>query len=501
MVGMATLSGDADQGFAIGPFSGGLNKLENPRVIGDDQLAICQNMDIGRSGELSIRPGLRLIRSNISANPITAVGSALLANNTSRMYVRDAVTNTLYSADGSAISDGVSAYTALTVNAGNSEKVVQYANSAWIIPKGTSAVGVQQNLLTNTSTTVPSMPRGTSALVFKDRLFIFGPVDLTNTATQRIYYSAATDFTNFPASNFFDINPGDGEGTTAAIASNDTLVFFKRHSTWALFYDSDPGLGTLRKINAEIGATGPRSVTAFENVLYLIDERTVYRIQNLLFTDIGKNISLRTERNALTFGINTTDHAVNFGPKIMFVIYTGTSGMPYEYYVYNTEVDAWTQYVFNQNPSIFIPVVAVTGFRDYIATAVGSSNLLIISPFRNDNASFGDYPGAVTAVMVQTKRYSAGTTSRYKRLFWWGMEVSSNGSLSMTAISTNILNSVTAVRVGSGDYQFFKAFTPSRFRYIEFLMTSLSPSHRLTILPGQAYVSSNKNEVNDAVNT
>ena len=310
--------------FSLGPFSGGLNQLEDPRIIGDDQLAVCQNMDIGRSGELVIRNGLR--EASSSAQVIKFIGTSTKSDNTSRLYQFAAGNGGVYYNDAPL---SAAAYTLTLTQAGQTEKVVQYNNNVYVIPKGvqfgtaTPGVGFLQNLTSNITASVPSMPRGTGGIIFKDRLFIFGPVDRANTATQRIYYSAATDPTNWPAANFFDVNPGDGEGITAMISIQDTLIIFKRHSTYALFYDTDPGLGVLRRVNTQIGATGPDAVAQFENGIFIVDEKTVYRIQNLLFTDIGNNLNLRVRRTTQTFAYDTLDQVFVFGNRIMFIVYTG----------------------------------------------------------------------------------------------------------------------------------------------------------------------------------
>lgn len=492
---MGKLSGGENQAVVpIGPFSGGLNQLEDSRIIGDDQLAVCQNVDIGRSGELSIRPGLRLVKT--ATSNIRMIGTALKANNTTRAFYRLTATSDIHYADAAAITSNAAWTSIGSTVAGATEKVVQYSSKAWFIPKdvqpggSTAAQGVSMDLTSNAVATVAAMPRGTGAIVFKDRLFIFGPIDANNAASQRVYYSAATDFTSFPAANFFDINPGDGEGITAAYTSQDTLVFFKRHSTYVLFYDTDPGLGVLRKVNSQIGVTGPDAVQQFENALFIIDEKTIYRVQNLLFIDIGKNLNITSRRTTVTFGSTTQDFVFVFGTKIMFIIYTGRAGAPYEYYVYNTVIDAWTQYVFNEQPERFYSIVSGTSFEDDIATKTGSANLYVFSPFRSDDPAFGDYPNALTAVTVRTKKYSMGNASLYKRLFWWGMEAYFTGQITLQSIA-DFVNSSTSSAITSASVTqptFIKGFVANRGRYLEFLLTSSYANQRLLILPGVAYV-------------
>ena len=485
----------------LGPFSGGLNQLEDPRIIGDDQLAVCQNMDIGRSGELILRNGLR--EQTSTTQVIKFIGAATKSDNTSRLYEFAAGDGFVYYNDSPLT---VSAYIFLTVQAGQTEKTVQYNNNVYVIPKGvqfgtaTAGVGFYQNLTSNAITSVASMPRGTGSLIFKDRLFIFGPVDRTNTATQRIYYSAATDPTNWPAANFFDVNPGDGEGVTAMIAIQDTLIIFKRHSTYALFYDTDPGLGVLRRVNTQIGATGPDAVAQFENGIFIIDEKAVYRIQNLLFTDIGKNINLRVRRVTQTFAYNTLDQAFVFGNRIIFTVYTGRGGgADYEYYIYNTEIDAWSQYTFTFQPRRFFRIINTSSFEDYLATNE-TINFSIFSPFRTDNAALGDGASAITPMLVKTKMFNLDHTSSFKRLFWWGMDITASRVVNMTAIADGVASAVAAV-TGSGAVQFYKAFNPARFRYMQFQVDSATAGQRLTIFPGIAHVGIKPSGMNVQANT
>ena len=484
----------------IGPFSGGLNQLEDPRIIGDDQLAVCQNFIIGRSGELTIRNGLRELVS--SSQVIKLIGTATKSDNTSRLYE--------YAVDGGVYYNDApltfASYVFIVNTAGQPEKIVQYNNNVYIIPKGvtTSAangIGFSHNLTSNAVTSIASMPRGTSGLIFKDRLFIFGPIDRTNAATQRIYYSAATDPTSWPAANFFDVNPGDGEGVTAIISVQDTLLIFKRHSTYALFYDTDPGLGVLRRVNTQIGATGSDSIVQFENGIFVIDEKTIYRVQNLLFTDIGKNLNLRVRRLTQTFAYDTIDSCVVVGNRIMFVVYVGRgAGVNYEYYIYNTEIDAWAQYIFAFQPRRFFRSINTSSFEDFLCSN-DTINFGVFSPFRADAGALGDGAGGggPVPVLVKTKIYNVDRTSSYKRLFWWGMDVACTGAINMTTFADSIASAVASI-TGNGNVQFFKAFNSTRGRYLQFQIDSAVAGQRLIILPGVAHIGIKSSNMDNPAN-
>lgn len=477
----------------IGPFPGGLNQLEDPRFIGDDQLAVCQNVDIGRSGELILRAGLRQIFTLGAA--FRLIGTTQLSNSNSRVYGRFIVAGAISYIDGPNILSGGVGNTIASPAAGKTEKVLQYGNAAWFVPKDVQgggpalAQGLKQDLGTNAETVIPAMPRGSGGVVFKDRMFIFGPIDATNTLTQRVFYSAAGDMTSWPAANFFDVNAGDGEGVTAAYPIGDALIFFKRHSTYALFYDTDPGLGVLRKVSTQIGATGPDAVTQFENSLYIIDDKTIYRVQNLLFVDIGKNLNLKTRRLTTVYPTDVSDFIMVFGTKILCSIYTGRA-TPMEYYVYNTEIDAWTQYTFAQQPERFYKVTATTSFEDYVAANHTSGVFYGFSPFSSAPPP-GDYPTGIVPVTVRTKKYSFGNSGFYKRLFWWGLDIYLTGSISLQVIADTINASAVATLNEAGNTQpaFLKAFIPTRGRYLEFLLTANSANQSLLILSGSGLVS------------
>lgn len=368
----------------IGPFTGGLNLRESPRQINDQQLASCINFDIGRAGELSVRPGLKAFRVNGTINlglPAATylVGSARLSTTgASRLFGVQNGTRNLYYTDSTTSASVPWASAFAGGSPGTFSRTIQYLNRAIFIPKGTTSGGSSAGVSIDLTSLVASdqgtnLPKGSGAVIFKDRLFVFGPVDSDNTGTQRVYYSRSTVFSSgtptqveFPALNYFDISQGDGENVTAAVGAQDTLIFFKQHSVWALQYDTDPGLGTLRKVNSEIGATGPDAVIAFQNEIYIIDERTIWKMQNFLFDDIGKNLDLGTIRTSVDFRSLADDTDV-FGNRIVFSVATGVSGLAFRYFVYNTEIGAWSEYTFAEIPVKFYSITDLANSETHVA--------------------------------------------------------------------------------------------------------------------------------------
>ena len=497
----------------IGPFGGGLNTLEDPRIIGNDQLASCTNMDVGRSGELIMRTGLNYVRSNIAAFNVgfSLIGTAIGPTGTNYVFVKDLYFHSIFYTSGAmgiGITDPTIAWTQLSSQSFSGNKLVQYNNTVIFIPQDSSTS--VYCTLTSTGitavTTTTAIPQGNNGIIFKDRLFVFGIISsLPNSAqpTTRVYYSASTNAVSFPIANFFDINPGDGEGVNAAIILSDALVLFKTRSTYALYFDTDPGLGTLRRISDEIGTSSSHSVVRYENVAYLIARRTVYRIQNLLFLDIGRNLNLMAKRFSVPVQTDNDkqDFIFAFNTKLFLIVYTGVG---YLYYVYNVEVDAWVQYTFDEQPNKFYVVndlINGNALQTWVATKVSSSNLYLFSP-SNPN-SYGDYPSGTTAFYVKTKKYAFTDSTYYKRMFWWGMDALIGGladSAQFTAYSDSV-PSTTSSFTGTADklIKFYKNFNAQRGRFFEFEIMG-NASSKVELLPGYVHIAQ-KNDVTDATST
>lgn len=517
-----------DNPVGLGPFSGGLNQLDDPRSIGDNECAILQNFDIRQTGDLRLRSGLRLVRGNeLTAyfqgfGGVTryAIGVATKADGTPRMYMLEDNNSTFgqgnfgYAfAEGSNITSTTYTWTlfdsgqVLSSNfgiayGGRTVKLVQYSGYAYFVPKdvsdrngaSTTAVGFRHSLTNNdgvpiTSDAILGMPRGSGALISKDRMFIFGPLDNKNSATSRIYYSASTDPTTWPANNFFDVNPGDGEGVTAAFVVSDYIVIFKKHSTYILTYSGDPGLGTLRKISDTIGCTGPEAVKQLENALYFLDERTAYRLQNYVFTDIGKNLNIQGQRTTLIFGFQTQDFVYTWGTRVVYAVYVG-GNIPYKYYCYHTEVTAWTEYTFASQPNRFFKVSNTTSLEDIVSTKLNARQHFVQKPFSVLPADFGDGTTMITPFTLKTKSFTWGNFTAYKRLFWWGLSVATTGKVIMKCYADTVA-SVADEIVGTGLVAFLKSYTSQRGRYFSFSIdnsTNITPNQQVNILSGIAFI-------------
>ena len=487
----------------VGPFTGGLNIREDARIIADGQLAECINFDIGRAGELTTRTGLKAIAYNngnpAGSVPVRILGS-LATTSGSRLFLRTVeATPRIFYSDNPEPPDLSTVWTAATTTTAKEVgAVVQGVDAvntttpyAWFIPRGSSATGFRQVLTGTTESAVASMPRGSGGFIFKSRLFIWGPLTLGGTGTYRVYYSAAGDFTSWPANNFFDVGPGDGETVTALIGAGDTLLIFKTGSTWALLFDTDPYLGSLRKVNNEIGANSPTAVASFQNEIYIVSRLGIYRVVNLLFQDVGKSLGLDKTRGAVDFTLYNDSVSV-IGSKIIFALATGVESAPFKYYVYFTEIDAWSQYTFGSlYPERFQKYLDYKIPDHVFATQLNSPVLYHMHPYGTEAVDFGDSPNNITAFSMRTKKFSYSGATDYKRLFWWAMEAvagAANTAFSMYCIADDVRTSEVQPRAVGTLRGIVKAFTTNRFRTVQYVITSSAVQARLIFFSGQANV-------------
>lgn len=493
----------------LGPFTGGLNLVDDPKLLADNELAVCQNFDVNPDGQLVVRSPLKLLSSIDVVDPASLpgsgvaaqyiIGTALQSDNVSRIYVWSYRDGFVYWQTGPSFVTPYNKQNGWPAGGnGAPSKVVQYNNYAWLIPTtGTVAVaqGFQSDMTvgTNGGATVPNMPMGSGAVIHKDRLFIFGPQNFnTFVATSRVYYSTATDFTSWPALNFFDINPGDGEGVTAAYATTDAIIFFKRHSTYILTFDTDPGLGTLRRLDSAIGCTGPNAVAVYQNSIYFISEQSIYRIVGYNIVEIGRKLGLRTQITNSAKNAFNQDFAYVLGARVIFAIHTGAQ---YVYYVYHAEVGAFSQYLLTEQPSRFYKVQSATHAEEMVASRIDNLKMYRMQPFGLTAAgdvidgisALGDYPGNLLPVVITTKTFNFGEFEDFKRMFWWGAELETkNTSFTMRALhpdSLNVPTDTTYTSYGTAT-TFFKAKATKRSRWYNFTIktdtnTTQNPFFRL----------------------
>lgn len=128
----------------------------------------------------------------------------------------------------------------------------------------------------------------------------------------RLYFSEPLEPEYWPAINFLDIEPGDGDRLMGAVSNFDRLIICKRRKTYVLTFRENPGIEVYvpSRISSDIGCIGPRtfaqvesgSVWLADRGLAIYDGRTVQHVpasglMNDIFTDEENPNYVRRDRN------------------------------------------------------------------------------------------------------------------------------------------------------------------------------------------------------------
>lgn len=128
----------------------------------------------------------------------------------------------------------------------------------------------------------------------------------------RLYFSEPLEPEYWPAANFLDVEPGDGDRLMGAVSNFDRLVICKRRKTYVLTFRENPGIEVFvpSRISSDIGCIGPRtfaqveagSVWLADRGLAIYDGRTVQHVpesanMNSIFTDPDNPNYVRRDRN------------------------------------------------------------------------------------------------------------------------------------------------------------------------------------------------------------
>src|SRR5690606_16644308 len=284
----------AVQEFQIGPFAGGINTYSDPAMIADDEMVDCINYDLSLDGSLVSRPPWQLLNGSVTVNSSTSstppecsqiiIGTGVYERN------RFIVINSTHT--GSAASyiyyvDGINAGLLAKIADGVHSKMHRYSDDLYIVPlpNGGSGTAVRYDLAGGLVTPLPNMPAGYASIVYKDRLWVAGRRGSVNSS--RLYFSDLADFSLWPGTNFFDINPGDGDAVNELVVYQDNIIIFKDNATYVLAYDTGPAQAVLQVINENIGAMGPHCVDVYENSIFILKYNQLYEMSNYDFVRVS----------------------------------------------------------------------------------------------------------------------------------------------------------------------------------------------------------------------
>lgn len=463
----------------IGPRKQGLNQREDMRNIEDDELSEVVNFNITDDGMLEPRAGYSGVDAPAHGFTLPThylLGSMIHTDGNqyalAAFYDSGSNVSKIYSI----LSDTWDARHASTTFTGPYKSVVQYNGRLWYIPGNASAQGKYTTGLTAAAATgVAAMPWGDYGFMFKDRMFI------VRKSENRIYFSKATDPETWlsPDGGSFDVNPGDGQTITKVVVTNNIMTIFKRDATYQFSFVDDPVKnGTLRQVSPDQGAF---DAITFNNEIYCVNSRSVFKFINGFFVDLGQKLDLFRDHDLDT----SNDPGVRLSVINRLLLVGKVNDLVRgrnAWYAMNLDTNAWSQH--------FYPLDAIGPNTNSVQTRnasgtfsfygdgkfTGICRVLHRTTQQLDVESLTSgltfYPG----YKFVTKEYAFNSELEWKRLFAWGIEtdeLSPEPNIVPSPKVGVVLNGTVNVTVDVPDD--FIAQLSARFRRIAFTYNALDP--------------------------
>lgn len=410
----------------IGPFTGGLNNGSDPSAVADSELVECINFELDIDGSLVCRPPIRDTTDMTATwtERIVLLGVAVF---TGTNYIIGSNTNGVFR-----LTPG-GAWTLIT-NTFQARCMVQYAGKVWLPPiPGSGNPGGNWDPVGG-FTAVAAIPQGEACKVFKERLFICPGITAT-TNESRLRFSDPGVFTSWPAPNFIDVRPGDGEKLIDLAAYKSNLLLFKNDSTDVLAYESNPSDAVRENISRTLGATTRRCVVEYEDSVFLYHEGDIYEIVNYNFTRINTKVPFVFDNSAP--GTRAEEVFLSLlGDRLVVRYYN-------RIYVYGLRTRTWTRWesassdLHNFGPIVSLPSNVVSAVNDefYAGSSILSNEkvYLIRDGFDATNDEESASINFTITCRAKTKNFDLAASQVYKRLYWWGADVLTGNAVTGTA--------------------------------------------------------------------
>lgn len=472
----------------IGPFAGGINRYSDMSAIADNEVVDCTNFDIDLDGSLKSRPPWTLLyglSTTITTGSLPPETSQLVLGSFVYEGVQFIIFNSAHTGAYAAwiyFLGGVNDGTILKIADGTYQAAIRYGDEIFLPPGpegGSASLGTGQkyNLGTGVVTSLPNMPRGYAAAVYKDRLWISGRRGITNSS--RLFFSDLATFGTFAGSSFFDIQPGDGDAVNDLIVYQDNLVICKDNKTYVLSYDQGPAQAVLQVISTTVGVMGRNCTIGYENSIFMLQYNEVYEMTNYTFTRVSVKVPFEYDHTTPFEGqTSTVDEDWRFAQSLSLVGDRLYARFYNRLYVYHLRLRAWTRYESNDESIHYIGRAIRLdntntdlnrGYESYVAFSAlkkvtdpagfGVSGAwksylkLYIMQDRYEDLILEN--GAITPTYVDidcsvtTKAYDVGLSHRFKRLMHWGIDCITGRNVTGTLFPFTIAYKVTWAQLHS----------------------------------------------------
>lgn len=421
----------------LGPFSGGLNLFSDPTAIADLEVATLINLECDIDGSLVSRPPIVAIGATIPSAVgfgINVLGFYEAASGAKYLIASNRNGSTYY-------FDGAN-WILITATFAASA-IAQYRDEIWLVAPVSSVNPGGKWSISGGFTADANMPKGGCAVSFKERVWI-GPGAEATTNGARLYLSNITSgAVSWPSTpNFLQIGAGDGQNIVDLTVYASSLVVFKQGSTFRFSFSTDPSLGEITRVSDNIGAINKGCFAGYQDSLYVVFNNKVYEFTNYNYDPLNLKVPLKANNPSAVLSENAS---ISVWADRLFVQYFDVT------YVYSLNTRTWS--VWEADAIDFMGRFhAIPGMQGQTPTAY---------TYRTSKTGYlglyicKDEVGAASETMtckVVTKNYDYQSSSRFKRLITWGVDVISKVQLTGKVTPVTYSSVVTWDQLKNGGY-------------------------------------------------
>lgn len=276
-------------------FGGGLNLRAKPGEARPDECVDALNVVFTEAGAVKSRDGYGILTASEGTNRYDSLAAYYKSDGT-RQLIAGATTRLEAITTAGAVSasmTGRASYPHFFARYGGpageylfaangSDQLARWDGSSWTTPSWTGTAPVGNYI----------------AVTPWDNRMICANYGAGGAGTNRntLRFSNAGDPTNWPSTNYKDLNPGDGQQITGLAVWDNRVFIFKTQSIWVLWGTGTDGTGqptwdaTARVVDTAVGCASPRGIAVGRDGVYFITERGVYRTDGRPAVPVSGNL-------------------------------------------------------------------------------------------------------------------------------------------------------------------------------------------------------------------
>lgn len=255
----------------FGAFSGGLNNYKDDNVLDVHESSDCQNVICDK------RTGpLRKVRGQQKLNSVT-LGGAVQGTHA---YYQGLERRLVVAANGKVVYWDPATETFVDIKTGLNTAAPTFFETCVNYLVAFNGADAPWKWDMNEATPLANAPIGKFCILHKEKLFTVTP-----TNPSRLVWCDSFEPETWPAVNYWDIGPGDGDKLTGFVTYLDDLLVFKRHSMYTLAGTSLDDM-SLDQVERNRGCVGPRANLVDTPYVYFVADDGIYVWDSMKATNL-----------------------------------------------------------------------------------------------------------------------------------------------------------------------------------------------------------------------